>query len=148
MVALSSPSPSQHIGFVFQQVNLIPFLTARENLLVVDRLGRRHPDAHRRADALLHGLGLQDRAGNLPSQLSGGQRQRVAIGRALMNEPSVVLFDEPTSALDSRIGEQVMQLIHTEMRRRRTTAIIVTHDHRVTRFADRTITIDDGRLTV
>lgn len=137
----------QHIGFVFQSVNLVPFLTARENLLVIDELGaRRRSEARRRADQLLDELGLTERAGNLPAQLSGGQRQRVAIGRALMNEPSLVLFDEPTSALDSRLGDQVMQLIHTEMKSRRTAAIVVTHDERITRYADRTVHMSDGVL--
>ena len=109
------------VGFVFQSVNLIPFLTARENLLVVDEIGARVGKAARdRADQLLEELGLTDRAANLPSQLSGGQRQRVAIGRALMNDPSLVLFDEPTSALDSKLGEQVMELIRHEMKSRGT----------------------------
>lgn len=135
------------IGFVFQSVNLIPFLTARENLLVVDEFGRRTGQAVRdRADQLLDELGLTDRRNNLPDQLSGGQRQRVAIGRALMNEPALVLFDEPTSALDSKLGIQVMELIRNEMKSRRTAAIVVTHDDRITHFADRTVHIGDGRL--
>jgi putative ABC transport system ATP-binding protein len=135
------------IGFVFQSVNLIPFLTARENLLVVDEFGRRTGQAARdRADQLLDELGLTDRRNNLPDQLSGGQRQRVAIGRALMNEPALVLFDEPTSALDSKLGIQVMELIRNEMKSRRTAAIVVTHDDRITHFADRTVHIGDGRL--
>ena len=135
------------VGFVFQSVNLIPFLTARENLVVVDELGRRSGrDARRRADQLLEELGLSDRAGNLPGQLSGGQRQRVAVGRALMNEPKLVLFDEPTSALDTKLGEQVMELIRSEMKGRGTAAVIVTHDDRITRFTDRTVHITDGVL--
>jgi len=135
------------VGFVFQSVNLIPFLTARENLVVVDELGRRSGrDARRRSDQLLEELGLSDRADNLPSQLSGGQRQRVAVGRALMNEPKLVLFDEPTSALDTKLGEQVMELIRSEMKRRGTAAVIVTHDDRITRFTDRTARITDGVL--
>lgn len=135
------------VGFVFQTVNLVPFLTARENLLVVDELGRRTgAAARRRADRLLEELGVGDRSKNLPSQLSGGQRQRVAIGRALMNEPQLVLFDEPTSALDTATGEQVMELIRSEMGSRGTAAIIVTHDDRITRFADRTVHIVDGVL--
>jgi putative ABC transport system ATP-binding protein len=135
------------VGFVFQSVNLVPFLTARENLLVVDELGRRTGSAARkRADAILQELGLSDRANNLPSQLSGGQRQRVAIGRALMNEPRLVLFDEPTSALDTTLGEQVMTVIRTEMKSRGIAAIVVTHDERNTRFCDRTVHIIDGRL--
>jgi putative ABC transport system ATP-binding protein len=91
-------------------------------------------------------LGLSDRAGNLPSQLSGGQRQRVAIGRALMNEPELVLFDEPTSALDTHLGEQVMDLIRSEMKSRGTAAVVVTHDDRMTHFCDRVVRIVDGRL--
>jgi putative ABC transport system ATP-binding protein len=137
------------VGFVFQTVNLVPFLTARENLLVVDELagrrGRRR-DAAARADQLLEELGLTDRAGNLPAQLSGGQRQRVAIGRALMNDPELVLFDEPTSALDSRIGDQVVRAIREEMKSRGTSAVIVTHDDRITHYADRTVHIEDGRI--
>jgi putative ABC transport system ATP-binding protein len=137
----------ESIGFVFQAVNLVPFLTARENLLVVDELGpRTGAAARRRADQLLDELGLTDRRNNLPSQLSGGQRQRVAIGRALMNNPSLVLFDEPTSALDTKLGEQVMELIRNEMKARKTAAIIVTHDERMTHYADRIVHITDGVL--
>ncbi len=137
------------VGFVFQTVNLVPFLTARENLMVVDELaGRRgrRGDARQRADQLLEELGLADRADNLSSQLSGGQRQRVAIGRSLMNDPSLVLFDEPTSALDSKLGDQVVKLIRDEMKSRGTAAIIVTHDERITHYADRTVHIEDGRI--
>ena len=137
------------VGFVFQSVNLVPFLTARENLLVVDELaGRsgRKGNAAARAGQLLDELGLTDRAGNLPAQLSGGERQRVAIGRALMNEPDLVMFDEPTSALDSKLGDQVVKLIRDEMKARGTAAIIVTHDDRITHYADRTVHIEDGRV--
>ena len=135
------------VGFVFQTVNLIPFLTARENLLVVDEIGKRNRKrASARADQLLEELGLSDRASNLPSELSGGQKQRVAIGRALMNEPALVMFDEPTSALDTKLGEQTVGLIREEMKSRGTAAIIVTHDDRITRYADRTVRITDGRL--
>ncbi len=138
------------VGFVFQAVNLVPFLTARENLLVVDELGptgRSRSDARKRADQLLKELGLEGRANNLPSQLSGGQKQRVAIGRALMNSPELVIFDEPTSALDSKLGDQVVQLIRDEMKQRGTSAIIVTHDERITHYADRTVHITDGQIT-
>jgi putative ABC transport system ATP-binding protein len=135
------------VGFVFQSVNLVPFLTARENLLVVDELGRREgKPARERADRLLRELGLTDRSKNLPSQLSGGQKQRVAIGRALMNEPKLVLFDEPTSALDTELGQQVMELIQSEMKSRGTAAIVVTHDERITSYCDRTVHITDGVL--
>jgi putative ABC transport system ATP-binding protein len=138
----------QKVGFVFQAVNLVPFLTARENLLVVDELGRRTGAAARaRADELLADLGLADRARNLPAQLSGGQRQRVAIGRSLMNEPDLVLFDEPTSALDTQLGEQVMELIRSELAGRGTAAVVVTHDDRMTHYCDRIVRIVDGVLT-
>lgn len=137
----------EKVGFVFQSVNLVPFLNARENLLVVDELGKRTGSAAKdRADQLLDELGLADRAKNLPAQLSGGQRQRVAIGRALMNDPALVLFDEPTSALDTELGEQVMELIRNEMKARGTAAIVVTHDERITHHCDRSVHIIDGRL--
>ncbi|HET8977565.1 MAG TPA: ABC transporter ATP-binding protein [Solirubrobacteraceae bacterium] len=136
------------VGFVFQTVNLVSFLTARENLLVVDELGpRTGRRARQRADQLLEELGLARRADNLPAGLSGGERQRVAIGRALMNEPHLVLFDEPTSALDTHLGDQVVALIRQEMKSRGTAAIIVTHDRRITHYADRVATIVDGRIT-
>jgi putative ABC transport system ATP-binding protein len=138
------------VGFVFQSVNLVPFLTAEENLLVVSELagarGAARKQARTRAKELLAELGLSHRAGNLPAQLSGGERQRVAIGRALFNSPALVLFDEPTSALDTKIGEQVMELIQAEMRSRGTAAVIVTHDTRMTHYADRTVRIVDGVL--
>jgi putative ABC transport system ATP-binding protein len=137
----------ESIGFVFQSVNLVPFLNAKENLTVVDELGKRTGKvAQQRADQLLEELGLGDRKKNLPSQLSGGQRQRVAIGRALMNDPKLVLFDEPTSALDTELGEQVMELIRAEMKQRGTSAIVVTHDTRITHYCDRSVHIIDGRL--
>lgn len=137
----------ESVGFVFQTVNLVPFLTARENLLVVDEIGpRTGAPARARADQLLEELGLADRAGNLPAQLSGGQRQRVAIGRALMNEPDLVMFDEPTSALDTELGDQVVKLIREEMKSRGTAAIIVTHDERITHYADRVVRMLDGRI--
>ncbi len=135
------------VGFVFQSVNLVPFLTARENLLVVAEMtGKPKGPARSRADQLLDELGLGGRSRNLPDQLSGGERQRVAIGRALMNEPGLALFDEPTSALDTELGEQVMTLIRTEVKERGVAAVIVTHDTRMTHFADRKVEITDGRL--
>ena len=138
----------ENVGFVFQSVNLVPFLDAEQNLLVVDELGggKGGKAAKARARQLLEELGLGHRTKNLPSQLSGGERQRVAIGRALFNNPRLVLFDEPTSALDTKIGEQVMELIRTEMKARDTAAVIVTHDRRMTHYADRTVEIVDGRL--
>jgi putative ABC transport system ATP-binding protein len=135
------------VGFVFQGANLVPFLTAKENLLIVaDLAGRRGREVDRRATTLLEELGLGQRMKNTPPRLSGGERQRVAIGRALMNEPELVLFDEPTSALDTKLGEQVMDLIRREVKGRGTAAIVVTHDTRMTHYADRTVEIHDGRL--
>jgi putative ABC transport system ATP-binding protein len=137
----------ESVGFVFQGANLVPFLTARENLLVVgDLAGKGGRSAEQRARALLEELGLSHRIDSLPGQLSGGERQRVAIGRALMNEPELVLFDEPTSSLDSKLGEQVMGLIRDEVKGRGTAAVVVTHDTRMTHYADRVVEISDGRL--
>lgn len=138
----------EEVGFVFQTVNLVPFLTARENIMVAAELAGRGTEkaAKARADQLLGELGLAHRASNLPAQLSGGERQRVAIGRALMNEPRLILVDEPTSALDTTLGNQVMELIVSEVKARSTAAVIVTHDIRMTRYADRTVEILDGRL--
>jgi putative ABC transport system ATP-binding protein len=137
----------RQVGFVFQAVNLVPFLTARENLLVVAELsGTDKSSSRARADRLLEELGLGDRKGHLPDALSGGERQRVAIGRALMNEPELVLIDEPTSALDTKLGEQVMELITAEVKGRGTAAVIVTHDERMTHYADRVVHITDGHL--
>ncbi len=137
------------VGFVFQSVNLVPFLTAKENLLVVRQFGGSKIDneARKRADQLLDELGLGGRGGSLPSQLSGGQKQRVAIGRALMNEPSLVLVDEPTSALDSELGKQVMDLLQREIKGRGVAAIIVTHDERVLEYGDRQVQMVDGVLS-
>lgn len=137
------------VGFVFQSVNLVPFLTARENLLVVRQFGGAKVDAEakKRADQLLEELGLGGRGDSLPSQMSGGQKQRVAIGRALMNDPSLVLVDEPTSALDSELGQQVMDLLRREIKGRGVAAIIVTHDERVLDYGDRQVKIVDGVLS-
>ncbi len=152
VTALSDAEQAQfrrdEVGFVFQSVNLVPFLTAKENLLAVRQFGGRRIDAaaKQRASQLLDELGLGDRADRLPSELSGGQKQRVAIGRALMNEPSLVLVDEPTSALDSKLGQQVMEVLTSEIKQRGVAAIVVTHDERVVDFGDRTVEIVDGVL--
>jgi putative ABC transport system ATP-binding protein len=138
----------EEVGFVFQTVNLVPFLTARENVMVAAELGGRGRASRTRArsDQLLEELGLGRRGDNLPAQLSGGERQRVAIGRALMNEPKLILVDEPTSALDTKLGNQVMELIVGEVKARATAAVVVTHDTRMTHYADRTVQITDGVL--
>ena len=136
------------VGFVFQQVNLVPFLTAKENLTVVGELaGRSRKATSERADRLLGELRLTHRSRNLAGQLSGGERQRVAIGRALMNEPKLVLVDEPTSSLDTKLGEAVMELLRTEITGRGVAAVVVTHDSRMTHYTDRTVEIVDGRLS-
>ena len=138
----------EEVGFVFQTVNLVPFLTARENVMIAAELAGRTSEraARARADQLLDELGLAARSRNVPAQLSGGERQRVAIARALMNEPKLILVDEPTSALDTERGRQVMELIVGEVKQRHTAAIIVTHDTRMVRYADRSVEIVDGRL--
>jgi putative ABC transport system ATP-binding protein len=121
------------IGIVFQQPNLIPSLTAREQLAVMNELGGEHPRRHRRAaaqraGALLDAVGLADSGDKRPHQLSGGQRQRVNIARALMNEPSVLLVDEPTSALDQERGAGIIELILRLTDELDTSTLLVTHD--------------------
>ncbi len=144
---------AERVGFVFQASNLVPFLTARENLLWVaglrkDRRGRAAKKAAaERADQLLEELGLTERAGNVPEKLSGGERQRVAIGRALMNDPDLVLVDEPTASLDTTMGRQVVQLMAREIKDRGKTGIMVTHDLRMVEYTDRVFEITDGQLT-
>lgn len=140
---------AEKVGFVFQSANLVPFLTARENLLYVAGLvkGGSRKEAQSRADQLLEELGLADRAKNLPEQLSGGERQRVAIGRALMNDPELVLVDEPTAALDTAMGQQVVELLRREVKSRGKTGIMVTHDLRMVDYTDRVFEILDGKLT-
>lgn len=140
---------AERVGFVFQSANLVPFLTARENLLYVSTLvkGISRKQAQARADQLLEELGLAGRAKNLPEQLSGGERQRVAIGRALMNDPDLVLVDEPTAALDTKLGRQVVELLAREVKQRGKTGIMVTHDLRMVQYTDRVFEILDGELT-
>jgi len=135
------------IGFVFQQHNLIPFLTARENvalMLQLNGVGRRA--AARRAGELLEYLEIAHRADALPARLSGGEQQRVAIGRALANDPVLVLADEPTSALDTERGMKSMALLRRIARERGSAVITVTHDHRMIDGFDTVYHLDDGRL--
>jgi putative ABC transport system ATP-binding protein len=137
----------KHIGFVFQKSNLIPFLTAVENVIVLLELdGQSHRTARKRALELLDYLGVADRANNLPSMLSGGQQQRVAVARAIANRPSVILADEPTAALDSHRGRQVMELFSQVAHEQNAGVIVVTHDHRALDVFDRTYEMEDGRL--
>ncbi|MFF7033698.1 ABC transporter ATP-binding protein [Streptomyces griseus] len=137
------------IGIVFQQPNLLPSLTAAEQLQAMRHLsGGPVRAARRRALELLDAVGLADRADRRPHQLSGGQRQRINIARALMNEPAVLLVDEPTSALDHERGVAVLDLLVTLTRERATATVLVTHDRAHLDRMDRTVTMDDGRLTV
>ncbi|MFK0145487.1 ABC transporter ATP-binding protein [Streptomyces griseus] len=139
----------EHIGIVFQQPNLLPSLTAAEQLQVMRHLsGGTARGARHRALELLEAVGLADRADRRPHQLSGGQRQRINIARALMNDPAVLLVDEPTSALDHERGAAVLDLLVTLTRERATATVLVTHDLAHLERMDRTATMDDGRLTV
>lgn len=136
-----------HIGFIFQKSNLIPFLSARENVQVALELaGWGSGKARRRALELLDYLGVADRADNMPAGLSGGQQQRVAVARALANEPSIILADEPTAALDRHRGRQVMELFAKVARERNAGVIVVTHDERTLEVFDTIYEMEDGLL--
>ncbi len=141
---------ADHIGFVFQSFNLVPFLTARENLIVATQFSKKTNKAQvrERADQLLSELDIQKRSKNLPEELSGGERQRVAIGRALINDPDVILVDEPTANLDTKLGRAVVELIASEISERKKAGIMVTHDPRMVEYTDRTVEILDGTATV
>ncbi|MFT7463099.1 MAG: putative ABC transport system ATP-binding protein [Pseudohongiellaceae bacterium] len=137
----------RELGFVFQRSNLIPFLTAEENVRLVldlDHVSAR--DARERVRSVMDELGIADRADHMPAQLSGGQQQRVAIARALVHEPSLLLADEPTAALDKERGRQVMGLFRTAAEERGAAVLIVTHDHRSLDLVHRTFEIEDGLL--
>jgi len=134
------------IGFVFQSFNLMPSLTALENVMLpmtfqgVDKILR-----EKRAIELLNGVDLGDRIYHKPSELSGGEQQRVAIARALANDPDVILADEPTGNLDSRAGREVMEMLSKLQRERNKTIVMVTHDESLSKYAHRVIHIKDGR---
>jgi len=135
------------IGFIFQQHNLIPFLTAIENVALMLQLnGASRRESTRRAGELLDYLEIGHRADALPARLSGGEQQRVAIGRALANEPALILADEPTAALDTARGTKVMAMLRRIARERRSAVIAVTHDHRMIEGFDTVYHLDDGRL--
>jgi putative ABC transport system ATP-binding protein len=137
----------QNVGFVFQAFNLIPTLTATENVAVPLLInGRPRPEALSRAAAGLAEVGLAGREGALPSQLSGGQQQRVAIARALVHQPRLVVCDEPTSALDHATGKLVLEALKNLAVNGERALIIVTHDARIFEFADRIAHMDDGRI--
>ena len=131
-----------HVGFVFQFYNLIPSLTARENVELVTDIAA-NPMAY---DEALRIVGLGERMDHFPAQLSGGEQQRVAIARALAKKPKLIFADEPTSALDGENGHVVMELLRKCAKEQGSTVLCVTHDARLARFADRIITIEDGRI--
>jgi putative ABC transport system ATP-binding protein len=138
-----------HIGYVFQKSNLIPFLSAIENVQIALELnGWISHDAQKRSVELLEYLGMAERADNFPSMLSGGQQQRVAVARALANQPSVILADEPTAALDSQRGRQVMELFRKVAHERMGAVIVVTHDHRALDVFDTIYEMEDGEIRV
>jgi len=135
------------IGFVFQQFNLIPTLSAAENVaLALAPRGVRARDRRERVEALLQAVGLRSRGHHLPSELSGGEQQRIAIARALGNEPRVVLADEPTGNLDSATGEEIVGLLRSLCEDRGQTVVLITHDTEIAAAAHRTIRLRDGRL--
>jgi len=135
------------IGFVFQAFNLMPALTAAENVaipLLIKGAPRR--EALQRAEHMLERVGIAARRGARPSELSGGQQQRVAIGRALVHEPQLVVCDEPTSSLDHETGHSVMEVLREIATARERALVVVTHDARIFEFADRIARMDDGRV--
>ncbi len=137
----------RQIGFVFQRANLIPFLSAAENVALSLELADIAPsDALAHARRLLSALDLAHRADNLPSRLSGGEQQRVAVARALANGPPLILADEPTAALDSVRGRQVMELFRRIATTQGAAVVVVTHDPRSTELFDRVVHFEDGRL--
>jgi putative ABC transport system ATP-binding protein len=135
------------VGFVFQLHNLLPALTARENVEVpMHGQGFGEGEMHKRAKHLLDLVGLADRMHHLPSQLSGGQRQRVAVARALANDPAIILADEPTGSLDTQAGSEIVDLLETINQNEGTTILFVTHDPKIARRTRRILTMRDGKI--
>ena len=135
----------RNIGMVFQFYNLVPTLTAAENIMLPYLLDKREPEKSKLNDILAL-TGLTERAGHLPSALSGGQQQRVSLGRALINDPAFILADEPTGNLDSHASRDVMELLQLANRRYQQTLLLITHDEKIALLADRILTLTDGRL--
>jgi putative ABC transport system ATP-binding protein len=136
------------IGFVFQGFNLIPTLTIVENVATPLLIrGEKLSDSLEKAKAVLEEVELGHKAYVRPAELSGGQQQRVAIARALVHNPALIVCDEPTSALDATTGERIMQILTARTRAHGATLVIVTHDERILRFADRVVHIEDGRVS-
>ncbi len=141
----------RHVGFLFQTVDLLPTLTALENIMLPCALNSARGAAseaacREQALALLRMLGVEQLAGSLPDQLSGGERQRVGIARALVNQPDLILADEPTGSLDHAAGQQVVSALRQAARDQQTAVLLATHDEEVAALADRVLTISDGRL--
>lgn len=138
---------NQKIGFVFQTFNLLPRVSAQENVeLPLLYTGHDVPDAAERAHKSLESVGLKGREGSLPSQLSGGQQQRVAIARALVNNPEIVLADEPTGQLDSRTSDEIMKIFQHLNRNLGITILLITHSDEIAAYADRIVRFRDGRV--
>lgn len=135
----------RQIGLIYQFYNLIPILTVEENLTLPLRLDGRKPDERQR-EYLVKTLGLENRLDHLPNQLSGGQQQRVSIGRALINNPALMLADEPTGNLDSENSKEIVSLLRKFNKEQNQTVIIITHDERIALAADRIIEIEDGKI--
>ncbi|AHD07713.1 ABC transporter ATP-binding protein [Paenibacillus larvae] len=136
-----------YIGFIFQQFNLLPRLSALENVeLPLIYKGMRKSERRDRAIELLNKIGLSDRMHHLPNELSGGQKQRVAVARAMANRPKFIIADEPTGALDSKSGEQLMKLFR-QLNQEGTTIIMVTHDDEIAAYSFRCILLKDGKIT-
>jgi len=136
----------RQIGLIYQFYNLIPILTVQENLTLPLLLDGRKPDK-KQIDTLVKRLGLENRLDHLPNQLSGGQQQRVSIGRALVNNPALMLADEPTGNLDSENSKEIISLLRQFNKESNQTVIIITHDEKIANSADRVITIEDGKIT-
>lgn len=136
----------QKIGFVFQSYQLVPTLTAEENVLLPAELSGFNGQSRERAHALLERVGLADRMGHYPVQLSGGEQQRVALARAFMTRPPILMADEPTGNLDSANGRHVLDLLVELNREESTTLVLVTHDRKLAEHADRILTLSDGRV--
>ena len=135
----------RQVGLIYQFYNLIPVLNVVENITLPTKLDGREVD-NKRLNELLITLGLEKRRFNLPNQLSGGQQQRVSIGRAMMNEPALMLADEPTGNLDSKASDEIISLLRLSNKKYNQTVIIITHDEKIALEADRIITIDDGKI--
>lgn len=134
------------LGFIFQTFELIPTLSAKENILLPAEVAGKRSEAEQRLQKLAKLLGIETRLEHKPSELSGGQRQRVAIARALINDPAVILADEPTGNLDSKTGEEVLSLLQEGVREENWTVIMVTHDEHAATYADRVIRLLDGKI--